>query len=42
MESSDAKRVLIDGFPRCEENRIAFERIVSSVSLLLYRHRVSN
>lgn len=42
MESSDAKRVLIDGFPRCEENRIAFERIVSSVSLLLYRYRVSN
>ncbi|XP_015637025.1 uMP-CMP kinase 2 isoform X1 [Oryza sativa Japonica Group] len=30
MESSDAKRVLIDGFPRCEENRIAFERITGT------------
>jgi adenylate kinase family enzyme len=32
MEMNNAKRVLIDGFPRCEENRIAFERIVSSQS----------
>lgn len=31
MESSNTKRVLIDGFPRCEENRIAFERMVSSL-----------
>uniref|UniRef100_A0A0D9WUS8 UMP-CMP kinase n=1 Tax=Leersia perrieri TaxID=77586 RepID=A0A0D9WUS8_9ORYZ len=30
MESTDAKRVLIDGFPRCEENRIAFERITGT------------
>ncbi|KAJ1269797.1 hypothetical protein BS78_06G005000 [Paspalum vaginatum] len=30
MEMSNAKRVLIDGFPRCEENRIAFERIVGT------------
>lgn len=30
MEASNANKVLIDGFPRCEENRIAFERIVSS------------
>lgn len=29
MEMKNPKRVLIDGFPRCEENRIAFERIVS-------------
>jgi UMP-CMP kinase len=29
IESSTAKRVLIDGFPRCEENRIAFEKLVS-------------
>lgn len=29
MESSDNKKFLIDGFPRCEENRIAFEQIVS-------------
>jgi hypothetical protein len=29
MEMSNAKRVLIDGFRRCEENRIAFEKIVS-------------
>ena len=31
MESSDNKRILIDGFPRSEENRIAFEKIVSFV-----------
>ncbi|RLM74543.1 uncharacterized protein C2845_PM15G00060 [Panicum miliaceum] len=28
METSNANKVLIDGFPRCEENRIAFERTV--------------
>ncbi|KAG8075018.1 hypothetical protein GUJ93_ZPchr0006g45457 [Zizania palustris] len=30
MESTNAKKVLIDGFPRCEENRIAFERIIGT------------
>ncbi|CAD6264384.1 unnamed protein product [Miscanthus lutarioriparius] len=30
METKNAKRVLIDGFPRCEENRIAFEKIVGT------------
>nr|CAB3480650.1 unnamed protein product [Digitaria exilis] len=30
MEASNANKVLIDGFPRCEENRIAFERIVGT------------
>ncbi|KAL6885518.1 hypothetical protein ACP4OV_010297 [Aristida adscensionis] len=30
METSNSKKVLIDGFPRCEENRIAFERIVGT------------
>lgn len=29
IESSDNERILIDGFPRTEENRIAFEHIVS-------------
>lgn len=29
MESSDNYKFLIDGFPRSEENRIAFEKIVS-------------
>lgn len=29
MESSDNHKFLIDGFPRSEENRIAFEQIVS-------------
>ncbi|XP_044505969.1 UMP-CMP kinase isoform X5 [Mangifera indica] len=28
MESSDSHRFLIDGFPRTEENRIAFEKII--------------
>ena len=36
IESSTAKRVLIDGFPRCEENRIAFEKLVSFLFLLRY------
>ncbi|KAL6885552.1 hypothetical protein ACP4OV_010331 [Aristida adscensionis] len=30
METSNSSKVLIDGFPRCEENRIAFERIVGT------------
>ncbi|WJX43541.1 hypothetical protein P8452_30622 [Trifolium repens] len=30
MESSDNHKFLIDGFPRSEENRIAFERITGS------------
>ncbi|CAL5034107.1 unnamed protein product [Urochloa decumbens] len=30
MEMSNANKVLIDGFPRCEENRVAFERIVGT------------
>lgn len=29
MESSDNYKFLIDGFPRSEDNRIAFEQIVS-------------
>lgn len=29
MESSDNHKFLIDGFPRSQENRIAFEQIVS-------------
>ncbi|CAA7060224.1 unnamed protein product [Microthlaspi erraticum] len=28
LESSDSSKFLIDGFPRTEENRVAFERIV--------------
>uniref|UniRef100_A0A1D1Z7B4 UMP-CMP kinase n=1 Tax=Anthurium amnicola TaxID=1678845 RepID=A0A1D1Z7B4_9ARAE len=28
IESSEKDKVLIDGFPRCDENRIAFEKIV--------------
>ncbi|XP_057457022.1 UMP-CMP kinase isoform X2 [Lotus japonicus] len=30
MESSDNHKFLIDGFPRSEENRIAFEKIIGS------------
>ncbi|KAI4332631.1 hypothetical protein L6164_017523 [Bauhinia variegata] len=30
MESSDNKKFLIDGFPRCEENRRAFENIIGA------------
>ncbi|GLT39777.1 hypothetical protein SLA2020_139500 [Shorea laevis] len=30
MESSDNHQFLIDGFPRSEENRIAFERIIGA------------
>ncbi|GKV17618.1 hypothetical protein SLEP1_g28096 [Rubroshorea leprosula] len=30
MESSDNHKFLIDGFPRSEENRIAFERIIGA------------
>lgn len=29
LESGDNHKFLIDGFPRSEENRIAFEHIVS-------------
>lgn len=29
MDSSDSLKFLIDGFPRSEENRIAFEHVVS-------------
>lgn len=29
IESSENYKFLIDGFPRSDENRIAFERIVS-------------
>jgi len=29
MEASDNQKFLIDGFPRSEENRAAFEQIVS-------------
>jgi UMP-CMP kinase len=28
LESSDNRKFLIDGFPRTEENRVAFERII--------------
>lgn len=35
MESSDNHKFLIDGFPRSEENRIAFEKIVSSIFVTL-------
>ena len=35
MESSDNHKFLIDGFPRSEENRIAFEKIVSLTFNLL-------
>lgn len=34
IESSDNYKFLIDGFPRSEENRIAFEHIVSFFSPL--------
>ncbi|MED6167268.1 hypothetical protein PIB30_001164 [Stylosanthes scabra] len=30
MESSDNHKFLIDGFPRCEENRIAFEKVAGA------------
>ncbi|KAI4344873.1 hypothetical protein L6164_012059 [Bauhinia variegata] len=30
MESSDNQKFLIDGFPRCEENRRAFEKIIGA------------
>lgn len=31
IEASRNTRILIDGFPRSEENRIAYERVVSSL-----------
>ena len=30
IEASENNRILVDGFPRSEENRIAYERVVSS------------
>ena len=35
MESSDNYKFLIDGFPRSEDNRIAFEQIVSFFCTLI-------
>lgn len=32
IEASKNDRILVDGFPRSEENRIAYERVVSSNS----------
>ena len=32
IEASENSRILVDGFPRSEENRIAYERVVSSQS----------
>lgn len=29
IQSSENDKFLIDGFPRCDENRVAFERAVS-------------
>lgn len=34
IESSDTDRFLIDGFPRSEENRVAYEQIVSVINSL--------
>ena len=37
MESSENHKFLIDGFPRSEENRVAFEKIVSlDLDLIVY------
>ena len=33
IESSESHKFLIDGFPRTEENRLTYERIVSVSSL---------
>lgn len=38
MESSKNNKFLIDGFPRTEENRIAFERVVSYFNLFPYEN----
>lgn len=38
MESSKNNKFLIDGFPRTEENRIAFERVVSNFNLFPYEN----
>jgi len=35
IESNKNSKILINGFPRSDENRIAFERIVSSPSFSL-------
>lgn len=32
IEASRNNRILIDGFPRSEENRVAYERVVSGQS----------
>ena len=34
LESSNSSKFLIDGFPRTEENRVAFERIVSCAVII--------
>lgn len=31
IETSEADRFLVDGFPRTEENRVAYEQIVSPI-----------
>lgn len=31
INSATSDKILIDGFPRCEENRIAFEKFVSLI-----------
>jgi len=36
MQYGDNRKFLIDGFPRSEENRIAFEHIVSLIFLTCY------
>lgn len=41
IHSSGNIKVLIDGFPRNEENRIAFERIVSFSQLHLLVHDIN-
>ena len=38
MESSKNNKFLIDGFPRTEENRIAFERVVSYFNMFPYEN----
>lgn len=36
IEAIENERFLIDGFPRTEENRIAYERVVSSFEFLIH------
>lgn len=40
MKSSKNHKFLIDGFPRTEENRIAFEAVVSYFNLFSYYNRL--